>query len=121
MILQDLIKETILAEASPQKVLQYVKRIHGQGFDIDHSILKHKDWELKSVPISKLKLDTEEADPYDRVNWIDPDRLADTDIHYIQQHPIVVDTQGWILDGNHRAIKARDLGLRTIQAWVPAT
>ncbi len=114
------VNETILSEASARKVLQYIKRTHGQGFDIDRSVLTHKNWELKSVPVSTLKLDTEEPDPYGRVNWIDPGRLADTDIDYIRQYPIVVDSNGWIIDGNHRATKARDLGLRTIQAWVPA-
>jgi predicted chitinase len=106
-------------EANSHEVLQYVKTIHGQGFDIEDSILDHKNWTLKSVPIASLKLDTEEIDPYGRVNWIDQDRLADTNLEYIKQHPIVVNSQGWVIDGNHRAIKARDLGLTTINAWVP--
>ena len=113
------LQQTVM-ETSAKKVLQYVKRTHGNDFKIDHSILQYPNWELKSIPVKFLKLDTEEPDPYGRVNWIDPDRLSDTDINYIQKYPIVIDSQGWIIDGNHRATKARDLGISSLTAWVPA-
>ena len=34
--------------------------------------------------------------------------------------PIVVDSQGWIIDGNHRATAAAEAGLTSVPAYVPA-
>jgi hypothetical protein len=61
-----------------------------------------------------------ESDPYDRVMAVDPDHANEYSTRVIDQHPIVVDDQGYIIDGNHRAWAAAELMNRDrIQAWVP--
>ena len=51
---------------------------------------------------------------------IDMDHVQELDRAYIERHPIVVDTDGWIIDGNHRAIAAKLGGLFDIPAYIPA-
>jgi len=120
---------TVIAESDhidAKQVLQYVKKTHGADkFDIEHSITDHPQWELKNIPISQLRLDSdgEMRDPYNRVNWVDYDTVNDLipKIKSVLQHtPIVVDADGWIIDGNHRAMAALDAGLTSVPALVPA-
>jgi predicted nucleotidyltransferase len=109
-----------------EQVLQYVKKTHGADkFDIEHSITDHPQWELKNIPMSQLRLDPdgEMRDPYNRVNWVDDDTVNDLipKIKNVLQHtPIVVDSDGWIIDGNHRAMAAAEAGLTAVPALVPA-
>lgn len=108
------------------QVLQYVKRVHAPDeFNIEYSITDHPKWELKSIPLSRLKLDPEgeHRDPYNRVNWVDYDKVQDlipqiTSV--LKTMPIVVDSDGWIIDGNHRATAAAEAGLKSVPAYVPA-
>jgi hypothetical protein len=76
------------------------------------------------VPISRLNLpgtNGEEhlEDPYNRVQDIDMDQVKGIDRCYIESHPIVVDPQGFVIDGNHRATAAKLSGLFDIPAYVP--
>ncbi len=118
----EFIKESVDAD----QVLQYVKRTHAPDeFDIEYSITDHPRWELKSIPLSQLKLDPdgEERDPYNRVNWVDydvVDELMPKIVSVLKAKPIVVDSQGWIIDGNHRATAASEAGLTSVPAYVPA-
>ncbi len=118
----EFIKESVDAD----QVLQYVKRTHAPDeFDIEYSITDHPRWELKSIPLSQLKLDPdgEERDPYNRVNWVDydvVDELMPKIASVLKSKPIVVDSQGWIIDGNHRATAAAEAGLTSVPAYVPA-
>ena len=117
----DLIRPAV----SAKKVLQYTHKQH-RGFRLDDEILKHPQWQLRSVPLSQLHIpDPEpgevESDPYDRVQWMDMDAVEDIDRWYIQNNPIVVDSDGWIIDGNHRALAARLSGMKEIPAWVPVS
>lgn len=108
------------------QVLDYVKRTHApEQFDIEYSITDHPRWELKSIPLSQLKLDPdgEQRDPYNRVNWVDydvVDELMPKIASVLKSKPIVVDSQGWIIDGNHRATAAAEAGLTSVPAYVPA-
>ena len=119
-------KQPINESIDADKVLQYVKRVHAPDeFNIEYSITDHPKWELKSIPLSKLKLDPEgeQRDPYRRVNWVDYDKVQDlipkiTSV--LKSSPIVVDPQGWIIDGNHRATAAAEAGLKSVPAYVPA-
>ena len=109
---------------SAEDVLAYVNHKHGAGFDIDHAITDHPEWQLTLVPIRKLRLDPEgeELDPYNRVNWVDDevvDDLLPTIQNIVRSSPIVVDSNGWIIDGNHRATAARLAGLNQIPAYIP--
>ena len=108
------------------QVLQYVKKTHAPGeFNIEYSITDHPAWELKNIPISQLNLDPdgEEQDPYNRTNWVDYDVVRDLMpkiAQVLKAKPIVVDSNGWIIDGNHRAMAAAEAGLTSVPALVPA-
>lgn len=114
------------ASVDADQVLDYVKRTHApEEFNIEYSITDHSRWELKNVPLSQLKLDPdgEERDPYNRVNWVDYDtvnELMPKIASVLKAKPIVVDAQGWIIDGNHRATAAAEAGLKSVPAYVPA-
>ena len=51
---------------------------------------------------------------------IDMYHVDDITRHDIERKPIVVDSDGHIIDGNHRALAARLSGLKDIPAYVPA-
>ena len=117
--------EFVRESVDADQVLQYVKRAHApEEFNIEYSITDHPQWELKNIPVSQLKLDPEgeHQDPYRRVNWVDYDKVQElmpqiTSV--LKRMPIVVDSQGWIIDGNHRATAAAEAGLKSVPAYVP--
>jgi hypothetical protein len=107
------------------QVLQYVKKTHAPDeFNIEYSITDHPTWELKNIPVSQLNLDPdgETPDPYNRTNWVDYDVVNDLMpkiAQVLKSKPIVVDSDGWIIDGNHRAMAAAEAGLTSVPALVP--
>lgn len=108
------------------QVLHYVKKTHApEPFNIEYSITDHPAWELKNIPLSQLNLDPngEVQDPYNRTNWVDYDVVRDLIpkiAQVLKSKPIVVDADGWIIDGNHRAMAAAEAGLTSVPALVPA-
>ena len=64
-------------------------------------------WTLTDVPVSRLEL-----------THVDTmrDEAGDVDVTV----PIVVDAKMQVLDGRHRTELAKERGLSTMQAWVPA-
>ena len=109
-----------LNEESNKQILSYIKKIHPKGeFTIDHAVMNHPEWELTTVPLSSLHIDTDEVSPYDQINWIDYDHVKNITAQDIKNKPIVVDNAGWIIDGNHRAVAARDMGMTSMPAYVP--
>ena len=121
--------KTISAEA----VWNYVKRIHpveqqGGGF-LERLIKQYPNYQLQSVPLASLIIHDQESDdpdeeppedPYGRVQVVDPEYAGEVSVHNLDRNPIVIDRDGHILDGNHRAWAAAELlGRDTIQAWVP--
>jgi hypothetical protein len=116
-------KQGMLEAMVADQVLDYVNRLH-HDFDIEYSITDHPEWELKNIPLRQLHLDPdgEEQDPYNRVNWVDYDKVRDLIPKIgsvLKSSPIVVDSQGWIIDGNHRAMAAAEAGLTSVPALVP--
>lgn len=116
--------EFIIESQNAADVLKYVKSIH-HDFHIDDTILTHPRWELKRVPLNQLHVPDPESgedldDPYNRVQMIDMYHVDDITARDIESKPIVVDTDGHIIDGNHRALAARLSGMRDIPAYVPA-
>ena len=111
-----------LRNTSAEHVLAYVNSIH-HNFNIPETILAHPQWRKTRVPLSKLHIPDDEGedleDPYNRVQMIDYEHVKDTDRRYIETHPIVVDTNGHIIDGNHRAIAAKHSGMFDIPAYIP--
>lgn len=106
-----------------QQVLKYIKKIHKKGFSLDSAITQFPQWELKNVDINSLKINDDGLldDPYNRVIDINFDHVDDLTKHDILSHAVVVDDQGWILDGNHRVAKAKELGMTEIPAFAPAS
>ena len=119
-------REFIRESLDADQVLDYVKRTHAPDeFDLEYSITDHPEWELKTIPLSQLNLDPdgEAQDPYNRVNWVDNDKVQELIPRIgsvLKSHPIVVDPAGWIIDGNHRAVAAAEAGLTSVPALVPA-
>ena len=103
-----------------RQVLKYVQGIHHE-YHMPKPILAHKAWILKNIPISELKSPefVHQDDPYRRVIDIDWDHVKEIHLSEIKCKPIVADSEGWILDGNHRLTAARARGLDTIPALVP--
>lgn len=106
-----------------EDVLEYVKSIH-HDFGIPETILAHPQWRLARVPLNQLHIPDPESgedteDPYNRVQMIDLDHVDDITRHDIERRPIVVDSNGHIIDGNHRALAARLGGLFDIPAYIP--
>ena len=109
-----------LNEENNQQILSYIKKIHPKGeFTINHAVMNHPEWELTTVPLSSLHVESNEVSPYDQINWIDYDHVKNITAQDIKNKPIVVDKEGWIIDGNHRAVAARDMGMTKIPAYVP--
>jgi GNAT superfamily N-acetyltransferase len=119
--------------ASAKQVWDYVDRIHpddqkGGGF-LKKLILRNPQYELKRVPLSSIHIPDQEyddeeqdpkADPYNRVQTVDPEHAGEYSANFVDRRPIVVDSQGWIIDGNHRAWAAANLLNKSdIMAWVP--
>jgi hypothetical protein len=118
--------------ASNQQVWRYIQTVHPPEEStpfLKNLVLKWPLYELRDVPLSQLEIppayypdDEEEekrVDPYGRTLWIDYDYAGEVSTHNIDRMPIVVDPQGHIIDGNHRAWAARELMDRnTIKAWV---
>jgi len=119
--------------ASADVVWNYVKRIHpaeqqGGGF-LEQLIRQYPRYRLQTVPVSSLIIHDQESDdpdqepeedPYGRVQVVDPEYAGEISVHNLDRNPIVIDAQGHILDGNHRAWAAAELlGRDTIRAWVP--
>lgn len=118
-------KQGMSEAMAADQVLDYVKRTHApEEFDIEYSITDHPEWELKIIPLSQLNLDPdgEAQDPYNRVNWVDDDKVQELIPRIgsvLKSNPIVVDPAGWIIDGNHRAMAAVEAGLTSVPALVP--
>ena len=107
-----------------EDVLAYVKGIHPTGeFNIDYTITDHPRWRLARMPLHRLHIPDEAGeypeDPYDRVQMIDMDHVENITRQDIEQRPIVVDPDGHIIDGNHRALAAKLGGLFDIPAYIP--
>ena len=103
-----------------RQVLKYVQGIHNE-YHLPKPILAHKAWVLRNIPVATLKTPefVHQDDPYRRVIDIDWDHVAEISLHDIKHRPVVADSNGWVLDGNHRVTAARARGLETIPALVP--
>lgn len=119
-------QESELSEEDSKKyytakdVLKYIKGIHHE-YHLEEPILDHKIWQLKQVPLTSLQNPEfyDQDDRYKRVIDLDWDHIDMIGTRDINTKPIVIDDQGWILDGNHRATAARAKGMTTIPAYVP--
>jgi hypothetical protein len=105
-----------------KKILAYVKDIQGDGhFHMDTLITQYPNWRLANVPLSKLKInpDPELKNPLGTNINVDLDYVDKITRQDINHKPIVVDSTGWIIDGNHRATAAQQMKLSSIPAYIP--
>jgi len=104
-------------------VLKYVKQQHHDwSSSLDHAVTDHADWDIDRVPMSMVKVkdyDDEGLDPYGRIQDFDDDTIDRISKEEIAARPIVIDHNGVIIDGNHRAFKAKQLGMKEIPAYYP--
>jgi GNAT superfamily N-acetyltransferase len=118
-------------QATAQQVLSYIDQTHHEPLTskLVDAVSSHPHWELRQVPLHNLYIPDQDyqdpeqeppRDPYDRVMAVDPDHANKYSTQVVDRHPIVVDDQGYIIDGNHRAWAAAELMNRdSIPAWVP--
>lgn len=104
-----------------KEILKYVKGIHVDGYSIDEPILDYKFWQLKMVPTHEMSSPEkfDQDDRYRRVIDLDWKHISNITKQDLKKKPIVLDDQGWILDGNHRVTAARAAGFKRIPAIVP--
>ena len=126
---QEFVREN--KQATAQQVLSYIGQTHHEPLTskLVDAVSSHPRWELRQVPLQNLNIPDQdyedpeqepESDPYDRVMAVDPDHANEYSTQVIDQLPIVIDDQGYIIDGNHRAWAAAELMNRdSIPAWVP--
>ena len=104
-------------------VLKYVKQQHHDwSSSLDHAVTDHADWDIDRVPMSMVKVkdyEDEGLDPYGRIQDFDDDTIDRISKEEIAARPIVIDHNGVIIDGNHRAFKAKQLGMKEIPAHYP--
>jgi len=103
-------------------VLKYVKKNHHNWSDhLDYSVLDHDVWKMDRIPMSMVKVKDyeDDNDPYNRIQDFDDDTIERISKEEILARPIVIDHNGVIIDGNHRAFKAKQLGMQQIPAYYP--
>jgi len=122
--------------ATAQQVLAYINRTHHEPFQpgekMHAAVMAHPRWQLQRVPLLNLYIPDQEyddvdyddeepaADPYSRVMTVDPAHAGEISQNLVDQYPIVIDSDRYIIDGNHRAWAAKYLLNRDyINAWVP--
>ena len=114
--------EKIDESVDAKKIVSYIKKIQGDGhFHMDNLVTRYPSWRLIQIPLSKLTInpDPEKMNPLGTNINVDLDYMQDITPHDIANRPIVVDPSGWIIDGNHRATRAEELGMKSIPAYVP--
>ena len=115
--------EFIIESYLSNDVLKYVKQSHHNWSDeLDYAVTDHSEWDLDRVPMSMVKVkdyDDEGEDPYNRIQDFDDDTIERISKEEILARPIVIDRNGVIIDGNHRAFKANQLGTQQIPAYYP--
>ena len=103
-------------------VLDYVKKNHHNwSDDLDYSVLNHGEWDMDRVPMSMVKVKDydDDNDAYGRIQDFDDDTIDRISKEEILARPIVLDHNGVVIDGNHRAFKAKRLGMKEIPAYYP--
>jgi GNAT superfamily N-acetyltransferase len=126
---QEFVREN--KQATAQQVLSYIDQTHHEKLipKLIDAVSSHPRWELRQVPLQNLYIPDQDyedpeqeppRDPYDRVMAVDPDHANEYSTQVVDKRPIVIDDQGYIIDGNHRAWAAAELMNRdSIAAWVP--
>jgi 5'(3')-deoxyribonucleotidase len=104
-----------------QEVLKYVKGVHVDGYSLDDPIKDYKIWKLVLKPTEEMSTPEkfDQDDRYRRIIDLDWDHIQHITRGDLKRKPVVVDDQGWVLDGNHRVTAARAAGIKRIPTLVP--
>lgn len=102
-------------------VLRYVKGLHHK-YRLDDPVTQVKAWRLEHVPTSFCSSPEylHQDDPYRREIDLDMEHIDGITLRDIMTKPAVCNAEGWVLDGNHRITRARELGLDRIPVLLPA-
>jgi GNAT superfamily N-acetyltransferase len=112
---------------SAKQIWYYISKTHpkdqqGGGF-LKSLVMLNPQYELKRVPLSSLHIPNDEDegnDPYGRAMFVDVYHAEEYSQYEVDKKPLVVDSQGYILDGAHRAWAASELlNKKDIMAYVP--
>lgn len=116
--MQESILRTHSKKLTSEQVINYAQSIH-RNYKLIKPIKEYREWIMTEVKLSDLstveygRID----DPYKRKIRINFEHVESIDPTFIR--PIVIDSKGFILDGNHRATKARMEGHTKIMALKP--
>lgn len=100
-------------EYSANNVLAYIKNNHHSwNSELDQHIKAYPVWAIKMRDIKNLDMQHVDQDYAE-------DLAATTDFTLPKFHPPVVDTDGYIFDGNHRTAAAQIKGLTAIPVLEP--
>jgi len=98
---------------SSDKIIQYINNNTDAKLDLKklrdtiRSAADKGVWGQRDVLVSGLKVDTKAGG------------MADIEKVKLSNKPIVVDTDGYVIDGRHRVLAVRKKGQERIRAWVP--
>lgn len=109
--------ESALKVFSSDQVLAYIDKVHTE-FNLDHAVENYPKWVLKMLPVANLK-GPGEGDPYNRDFTLNHDHVSTITQDDIRNRAIVADSDGWIIDGNHRHAAAKQYGMSHMPAFVP--
>lgn len=116
---------------SVEDLWNYVRKLNvyddgEEPLELRDWISNFPEWTLKDVPLSDLHIPPSDDDgilplrtPYVQALMVDAWDAEDS-ARNVDKLPIIVDPQGYIIDGNHRAWAAKNiLNKSTIKAYVP--
>jgi len=112
-ILEQGVREGFSNDMSTEDMIGYLKQHHDKNLHpdyLDHLTSTNSKFVLKNIPINSIKtelsgLDRAKVERYKKMD-------------FSKAPPIVVGSDGYILDGYHRATAAKALGIPTIKAYV---
>ena len=109
-------KEQII---SSDELVEMVKRLHLNNEDFEQGDLEDR---IRKHDLYKL-VDADASDINEDMWNSDDDIVDDYQKRLEKEHnypPIILDDDNTIIDGTHRAKALKNLGHKTIKAWVPA-
>lgn len=119
------------ARMSALDLWNYVRKLNiyddgEEGTALRDWIAEYSDWGLIDVPLNSLHIPPSDDDPepplrtpYVQALKVDPLDAEDS-ANNVDRLPIIIDREGYILDGNHRAWAAKNLlNKTTIKAYMP--
>lgn len=101
---------------SSEQTLDYLRSIMGTVIDRDdydhwrNRVLDHDHFDFKTIPTNSI---------YNELPGLEKDKIEKyKKMDFSKAPPVVVDSDGYLIDGYHRVNTARALGVPTVKAWV---